>query len=456
MNLGSGLHLGKVKETHQDSAYVYQGLKAAEVLTLFEYEETTLSDREAKEVSRVSRFLGVEVLKPVVRQGVTCYQARQFIGVLRLGRRTLQILPKIHQSRDRVQSEREASRSLLWMLDYAEDLNIKESEVAALQQAKDWFEVLIYLFASNLRRQWLQAAPRSYESIDATLPVLKGKWQIVAQMRRPEQKHQFSVIYDEFTADNPLSRVFRYVVEALWRLTQNSQNRQMLSELRYWMDEVTLLPVITSETARKIQLTRLNQQYEPLLNLARLFLERLGLQLSASNLAAFGLVFDMNQLFERFVTGFVQRHRSELLPPFLEHCQLLPQGKHVAHYLAQHQGKRVFRLKPDLVFRNGKDYPLLMDFKYKRLAEADRKLGIAEADFYQMYAYLHRFTCSRVLLVYPQTLTLSNAIRARFPLEGSPGEIVAVTINLLRDLSEKSARQALKLEIRSIFEGKYE
>jgi 5-methylcytosine-specific restriction enzyme subunit McrC len=426
---------------------------ATEVLTLFEYEMTdALQAREMKAIEQISRSMGIEILRPKIRQGKLYYQARQYVGVLRLGQRTLQILPKIHDSKDRSQSEQEASRNLLWMMDYAGYLNIRESSLADLKQAQDWFEVLIYLFADNLQRQWIKGASRSYEPVDAVLPVLKGKWRTTAQMRRPEQKHLFAVTYDEFTLDNQLNRVFRYVVEGLWQVTRDHQNRQLLSELRYWMDEVTLLPTMTVQAAQSIQLTRLNRQYEPLLNLARLFLARLGLELSANNLTAFAFVFDMNQLFERFITGFLQRHKGSVLPETLQSCHLLPQGRQAVCYLARYGGKRVFRLKPDLVFRHGEQYPLLMDFKYKHLNPSDRKLGIAEADFYQMYAYLSRFDCPQVILLYPQTASLPEPIRSCFILEGRQGEIQVATVNLLKDLTAKGAKQELIVELRQILE----
>ncbi|MBD1848186.1 hypothetical protein H6F89_33515 [Cyanobacteria bacterium FACHB-63] len=154
------------------------------------------------------------------------------------------------------------------MLDYTGCLGIREVNLAALQRSQNWFEVLIYLFASHLKREWQKTAHHSYQQIDAVLPVLRGKWQIATQLRRPEQKHLFRVTYDEFTVDNPLNQVFRYVVEKVWQLTRDSGNRQSLTELRHWMDEVTLLPVVTADMAKQIQLSRLNTRYKPLLNLA--------------------------------------------------------------------------------------------------------------------------------------------------------------------------------------------
>lgn len=169
------------------------GASTTNILTLFEYEWTdALSDREIRLLSKLSRTGGIEILKPFIRQEKTYFQARQYVGILRLGQRTIQILPKFHRSSDRQQSEQEATRNLLLMLDYAGHLGIREVNLASLNSAQDWFEVLIYLFALNLKRQWLKGAARTYEPIDAVLPVLKGKWRLSAQMHRPEQKHLFA------------------------------------------------------------------------------------------------------------------------------------------------------------------------------------------------------------------------------------------------------------------------
>ncbi|MFZ9737732.1 MAG: McrC family protein [Prochlorotrichaceae cyanobacterium] len=440
-----------------------KSISTTKIITLFEYEMTDqLSDRDIRYLGQLNRKHGVEILRPVVQQGKTCFQARQYVGVLRLGHCTLQILPKIHRSEgqgdveSRANAEQSATQNLLLMLDYAGYLGIRETNLASLKSTSDWLEILIYLFSLNLKRQWLQGAFRTYETIDAVLPVLKGKWRLPDQMRRIEQKHQFAVTYDELTVDNSLNRIFRYVVECLWQRTGNSQSRQMLSDLRYWMNEVALLPVVTPQMAQHISLTRLNQHYEPLLNLACLFLERMGLELSAKDQIAFAFIFDMNQLFEGFLTRFIQQHRQEVLPTALQTCQILPQGQKTTSYLARYEDKGAFKLKPDLVFRDHQTYPLLMDFKYKQLKPNQRKLGIAEADFYQMYAYLNRFGCHRVILMYPQFSMLTDPVRSCFSLEERSGQIWAVTLNLLRDLTKPEAKRELMSELKQILEGRNE
>jgi 5-methylcytosine-specific restriction enzyme subunit McrC len=424
-----------------------------ELITLFEYETIdTLENDEIQCLEKLTRTTGVEVLKPLVRRGRLQFQARQYVGVLQLGTRTIQILPKMHRSQDPEQSHQEASRNLLFMLDYAGYLGIREVNLAGLRRSSNWFEVLIHLFASHLKQEWQKGCYRNYQPIDAVLPVLKGKWQVATQLRRPEQKHLFAVTYDEFTEDNPLNRILRYVVEKLWQMTRDSGNRQILTELRHWMDGVRLLPVVTADMAKRVDLSRLNRQYEPLLRLAQLFLEQLGLQLSAHDVTSFSFIFDMNQVFERFVTGFIERHRHEILPPFLSECDLLPQAKQASRYLAITQGKPVFRLKPDLLLRQYDRFPVIMDIKYKLLDASDRKLGIAESDFYQMCAYVSRYDCPHVILLYPQTTDLSAPQRVRFDLVETGQVIWAVTVNLLQDLSRPDVQQLLKAELKEVLE----
>ena len=157
----------------------------------------------------------------------------------------------------------------------------------------------------------------------------------------------------------------------------------------------------------------------------------------------------MNQLFERFfLIAFIQRHRKEVLPDSLQGCELLPQGRQAAKYLVKHQGKPVFHLRPDLVFRQDEQFPLLIDFKYKRTDPESRKLGIAESDCYQMYAYLKRFDSPRVLLIYPQMAGYTNVLRERFNLAEQNHSIDAATVNLLQDLNSPDAKKALQSELK--------
>lgn len=432
-------------------------------LTLFEHEFRRFewTDKDCARLEQMHVALGTEVLRATVRNGKKVIQATEQVGVVRLGSRTIQILPKIYQSDERTEEiERscEATQNLLYLLAYAGQLPIREHTLAPLlKRGNDWFEILTRLFASHLLEEWQRGAYRNYQIVEDELTVLKGKWRITDQIRRPLRRHIFSVAYDEFTADNPLNRIFRFVVERLWRLTRDSGNRRMLGELRAWMEEVKLLSHVTVSEANPSLLSRLNQRYASLLNLSRLFLEGGSLQLAADTFTTFSFVFDMNQLFEAFIVNFIRRHRAEIFQeaPALQGSDLLPQSRGAPFYLAHKEGHRpVFLLKPDLAVRDETgQFPLLVDTKYKRLDAADIKLGISQADFYQMYAYARRYDCPRVLLLYPQTAEMTHAERRRFPLQGTGKVIEAATVNLQIMLPARHGRQSLINELKSILKG---
>lgn len=300
--------------------------------TLFEHEAKKFNwkDRDCALIERMRNEIGSEILRPTVRGGIRVIQAAQHVGVIRLRNCTLQILPKIYQSSEanEKQQAKEATRNLLYMLEFAGQLPVREHALAPLLRFGDnWFELLTRLFASHLLEEWQRGAYRIYQTVEEDLPVLKGKWLIANQLKRPARRHIFSVAYDEFTADNHLNRIFRFVVERLWRLTRDSGNRQRLGELRQWMDEVELLPSVTVADANPSQLTRLNQRFAPLLNLARLFLDGGTLQMTEGDLSTFAFVFDMNQLFEMFIASFIRRYRSEILDDQLADCELLIQSR---------------------------------------------------------------------------------------------------------------------------------
>jgi len=431
-------------------------------LTLFEHESKPFpwSDRDLVTFERLRRTLGVDVIRATVRNGERAIQSAQHVGVVRLGHRTVQILPKMYRANDAApeqQRAQEATRNLLHLLAYAGQLPIREHEIAPLvRRDSDWFEILTCLFASHLMEEWQRGAFRSYQTVEAELPMLKGKWRITEQLRRPERKHIFSVAYDEVTADNPLNRVFRYVVERLWHLTRDANNRRLLGDLRQWMDEVTLLPSVTAADASPTLLTRLNQRYAPLLHLARLFLDGGAIQLAADDLTTFAFVFDMNQLFEAFVANFIRRHRDEILPPALSECDMLIQSRGATCFLARTNGKPVFQLRPDIAFRNDTEFPLLIDTKYKRLNPADSKLAVSQDDFYQMYAYAHRYHCPRVLLLYPQTAEILEPMRARFSLVNHDTVISVATIDVRGDLQKRVERDALIERLHSLFHKEWE
>lgn len=174
----------------------------ASTFTIFEHEHTTgfnWSDAAMAALEKIKQAFGTDVLRATVRKGKRELRAAQHVGVVRLGKRAIQVLPQLHHdtqsaSKDRI---RDAPRNLLYMLAYAGQLPVREYALALLlQQSGDWFEILTRLFVTHLLEAWQHGADRNYRNAVDESPVLKGKWRSSRQLQHPARKHIFSATYD--------------------------------------------------------------------------------------------------------------------------------------------------------------------------------------------------------------------------------------------------------------------
>ncbi len=437
----------------------------AETITLFEHETYKYADAVAltMPLERLKNALGFHIVRVAAEGSQPALHASQYVGIVRVGGTTIQVLPKIYRTKGeggkeltREEQAKEATHNLLYLLNYAGYLSITQHDLANLRgYDADWFEVLTYLFATHLLEEWQRGAYRTYQAVEDELPVLRGKLRVAEQLRHPARLQIFSVVYDEFTTDNRLNQVFRLVVERLWHMTRDAHNRRLLGDLQMMMDEVTLCPSITAAEAKPERLiTRLNQRFAPLLTLARLFLDDSTLQLTSGDLSTYAFVFDMNRVFEGFVVNFIIRHRDKIIP-HMQDYDLLPQTRQAGRALAKNeQNNHVFHLRPDLAVRDktGK-FPLLLDAKYKTLDPDKEDYDVSREDFYQMYAYARRYDCPRVLMIYPQTVGMNEGLCRRFTLEEfmvkndkeekHQGSITVATIDLRKELAYNNEQELI-------------
>lgn len=408
-----------------------------------------VTDAEDDALERLQKRLDIEILRTGRRDELRSFQ---YVGVVNLGKRAVQILPKIYTEKaDQSKEERArlATRNLLSLLDYAGELKIYEPDIAPLI-ARDlhWLEILISLFAKHLLQEWRRGAIKSYQSIDDDLPVIRGKLRLKDQLREPARNHIFAVTYDELSADNKMNQVLRFVVEKLYRLSQNDENKQQLLLLRHLMSEVTSLPKVTYEDAKSIPINRLNKRYEPILNMARLFLSDKSSQLAVGEQESFAFVFDMNKLFEAFVVNFIHRHRKQILPPKLQGCALLPQSRGYTMALAVRNGKDVMHARPDLVFKQNDHFPLILDAKYKVVTKISEQLSTS--DFDKMFKYSHGFQCKQVLVVYPQTSHLTLKKLDSYKLKSLESTISMAIVDLRVDIDSPTGKTQLINEFKNM------
>lgn len=151
----------------------------------------------------INRQAGAELLAE--RNGRV--EATQFVGVVRLGETVIQVLPKIY--RTDAEAGAAAQGGLGQPAPPAGLCGGCAHQRAGCHAAAPPPLGLVRDLDSPVRlppgRLVRRGALHSYRTVEQELAVLKGRWRIADQLRRPASLHQFHVTYDEFRLLTPKS-----------------------------------------------------------------------------------------------------------------------------------------------------------------------------------------------------------------------------------------------------------
>lgn len=427
------------------------------VISLFEqqkisYEALGLSanDPFLEILDRINKNADKELLQ-LERTGL---RATQFVGVIQAGGRIIQILPKIDcdpqanadsaiGSSSYELAVKSAAQNFLYLLAYANRIKLHNQSLAALRTNRGtWSEMLTRLFAIELLIQLQQGMHKDYVRSEDFLPYIRGRWNIGRQFSlQPNLTRGLDVSYDDYLPDILLNRTFRLAVDRLQMVTRDPQNRQMLASLQSWLQPVQLPTQLNSVDLDQVKFNRLNERFYPAFQLARLLLESLTVQILAGGQRATAFVFNMDRLFEQFVTGLLQTFSRQIIPENWHDLQIELQGGKTRRHLAsppRPSETSLFPLKPDIWLGSPSQPRLIIDTKNKALPLRQSYRAVAESDVYQMLAYAIRFHCSNLLLLYPHTLSADEFTPQVLRIEQTSIRLFVGTLNLHQPLSRIS------------------
>ncbi len=366
------------------------------VISLSEFEEIPLSELEVKIGKR-----GIRLLKRInSRSGCEIFRllhdrvkASHYVGFVRVLGYTIQVVPKVFG-----EDKPDNLHFLLCLLRYTRKIQVKEHEIGNLGKVKDdFFEILIFLFAKALRELLRRDFKKTYVVREENSPFLKGKFLISENVRRNIfDDSRYCCRFDEFTENNLMNQLFKYVVSMLIRISRSVSNKKLLEDILIYLCDVELVNITCADIDR-IHFTRLNNSYEPLVNLCRLFLENMSIRFSASKLETFVFMFDMNRLFEEFVFEFVRRNRSKLFIGGENEVVFVKDQIYIGKLFDE------FKMRGDILIKDSSGRLILLDTKYKTLDSYALHGRLSQADFYQMFTYStsQEQKYEDVILLYP-------------------------------------------------------
>jgi len=402
------------------------------IITLVEYERVpiraeletvddhALSTSELDALYGVSARLGIEIFQQTGRAEV---RFQQYVGLIRLGRRNIELLPKIESPTDKGPTL--IRENLLRMLLIARDVDVHlPSSVLAELAHVNWLDALVRLFCLELSEQIRRGLTRRYRLEEDDLHVVRGRILVEQQVTRNIiHRERIACEFDELDENHALNQLFKLALSRMLRLIEAQSVQREVRELLVSFGAVELKP-LSEDWWKRVELDRLATRFEPTKNMAQMFLSGLSPDLAGGRDDSFALLFDMNELFE----GYIGRQLRQRLA--LERLTVKLQEQR--HYLVRALGTGVplIKLKPDIVVRCGTRTECVADTKWKRLWLSDSKFGLKENDIYQMLAYAQGYRCDHLLMLYPYHGEAGDVSGLVLEYEGRPTSVVIGQIRL--------------------------
>ncbi len=356
-----------------------------------------------------------KLLRLKSRNGLKVLQVQNYVGVICTPTgEQIEILPKVTKKSLDVQQGIEDSRDLLLMMlkRLGQFRHVMSSTATVQCKQMPLLEVFVSQFLSSVNHLVKRGLRSDYITVESNLAYQKGKLLTSKQIRHNTvNKHKFYVEYEDFLQNRPANRLIRSALKAVSNMTRTAANQRLLRELDFVFNEVPYSQNHSLDFSR-VRLDRSMSHYQSPLAWAKLILEQLSPMSMKGSAQAMSLLFPMEAVFESYVASVLSEH----LPDTLELSTQVS-----SRYLVRHNDKEQFQLKPDLLITEAGVTQLVLDTKWKLIDLAAHNFGLAQSDFYQMFAYANYYfphESGDLVLIYPAHDEFTRPIEHSFDFVG--------------------------------------
>lgn len=325
----------------------------------------------------------------VVHKGI---RFSHYVGVIRVGNLTIEILPKADKSVASEASRAQWQSFLLDMLAVCNRLKTKSSGSASLQSKPgSLLDIYLQSFLDELETILRQGLIKRYRQTESNSTTLKGSLHFTGHLRENLiHQERFYTRHPTYDSQHLIHQILYKALRSIPRLTDTMSLLDQTQALLLRFPALDNLDV-TPTTFKAIRFDRSTQPYETALEIARLLLLQYRPDIRTGHHSVLAILFDMNALFEEYI-----------------YCQLKQAGNE--QILIQRQQPSPFwegrKVRPDIVIRQleeGTNY--IVDTKWKVL----ERLHPDDDDLKQMFVYNQHFCSAKSVLLYPEVHRLGTA-----------------------------------------------
>jgi len=367
--------------------------------------------------------------------------ARQYVGIIEVGEVSLEIYPKldaalINASKGQPLSSEETRdsvmRSLLWMLEVANHRDLAETATAHLEEAPtSFFDLFAYLLGKNLLPELERGVAHKYVTITDNIGAVRGRINLVEQVSRNWNRlDRMSCVWDEFTLNTPINRLFKCVCRFLSERVNYLEAARLLVDCEALLSEVEdVSPATALRDVWNLRFDRSVERFRVAFDLGRRLLAGVGHNLGVGSANTFVFLLDMNRVFEDYVHAVLESYFNTAVE----------EQKYIGKLLA---GKGGIFQWADYYWCDGTTF-WIGDAKYKHLAKGqhgalhfselkDEQNGVDEftslAGEVLSPADVRQLTVYAELVRRRERLATPPVLMLLYPFIGSQGECIADSV----------------------------
>jgi 5-methylcytosine-specific restriction enzyme subunit McrC len=348
----------------------------------------------------------------------------QFCGVVSLGERVLEVLPK---TQDGDESAEQCRGVLLRLLRLTERFKqFQHQPVGQHLRRAPLLEAFIAAYFETVTTVLRGGLLRQYQEHEDDLSVVRGRIAVARQLgRHANRPDMVACAFDELTADNVWNRLLKKAVRVTGPWIRSVELNRRWVELMGVFDEVDD-GRLTSTDVGRLRFDRKAERYRGAADWARWILALLAPALRTGRSEAPALLFDMNKLFESAIATVV---RQRLGHDRSVEVSAQDTSQSLVTIVSAGREDPGITLKPDLVLRRGNAVIAIADTKWKVVRlDAKRRPMPSEADVYQMHAYATAFRCTDLALIYPWRSDLAGTVETEFHLPLARGRLATLRV----------------------------
>ena len=318
----------------------------------------------------------------LTRKGI---KFKQFVGALRIGSLQIEVLPKADKSSD---DKAVWQGALIQMLRKVYGFEVKATSQANLKtQPNAVFDLYFELFIKEVEYLIHKGLIKKYRKEEGNQTALKGSLRFGQHLQKNlVHQERFFVRYTTYDRINPYNQVLYKTLCVLQKINTSPSLQSRICSLLLNFPEMPDLKV-DEAFFEKLVLNRKTEGYRKAIQISRLILLNYHPDLSKGRNDVLALMFDMNDLWEKYVLVCLRKAGAEQ--------KITVKGQAIKGFWKPMEGY-LKTIRPDIVLEKN-DQVIVVDTKWKR----PEKGRPDDGDLKQLFVYNMYWKARQSYLLYP-------------------------------------------------------